>query len=274
MKILIAADMEGISGVTHWDQVTPGHFEYPRYRQIMTEEVNAAIDGAFEGGATEVQVTDGHASGTNILIEALDRRARLNAGNGSTLGMVAGVDENVDGVLFVGYHASAGSRHAILDHTWSSKTVSGVWLNDTYIGETGLNAAVCGYFNVPVLLVTGDQTVCGEARYLLGDIEVAVVKQARERMSADCLPLAVTRKMVCEAAARAVNRLKSGQAPSPFQPDAPIHLRVELLAAEMADRAELLPNVQRLSGRGLELSAPDILSIYSSFRAIVALARP
>src|SRR3990172_4001135 len=108
MKILIAADMEGISGVTTWDQVSAGHFEYPRFRRIMTEDVNAAVRGAFDAGAKEVFVTDGHASGSNILIEELDQRASLNTGSPSPFSMVQGGDDG-DGVVFVGYPARAGS---------------------------------------------------------------------------------------------------------------------------------------------------------------------
>src|SRR4030042_339638 len=105
MKILIAADMEGITGVVCWDHVSPDHAEYPRFRLLMTGDVNAAIRGAFEGGADEVLVTDGHSSGRNILIEELDDRARLNSGSSYPLSMVRGADSGISGVLFVGYHA-------------------------------------------------------------------------------------------------------------------------------------------------------------------------
>ena len=114
MKILIAADMEGISGVTHGDQTTPGHSEYARFRKIMTADVNAAVQGAYAAGAEEVEVTDGHWDGANLLIEELDSRARLNAGNGSPFSMVQGVENGVDGVFFVGYHACAGSKNAAI----------------------------------------------------------------------------------------------------------------------------------------------------------------
>src|SRR3972149_3024701 len=122
MKILIATDMEGITGVTTWDQVTPGHAEYARFRRLMTQDVNAAIRGAFEAGAQEVLVTDGHWNGSNILVEELEPRARLNTGSPSPFSMVQGIDESVDGVMFIGYHARNGSPNAVLDHTWSSKT--------------------------------------------------------------------------------------------------------------------------------------------------------
>jgi D-amino peptidase len=274
MKILIAVDMEGISGVVNWDQVNPTHAEYSRFRKLMTEDVNAAIRGAFEGGATQVTVTDGHAYGYNLLIEQLDSRARLNSGNSSPFSMIQGIDEGIDGVFFVGYHARAGSGHAILDHTWSSKRIIDVTINGRGVGEVGLNGAVAGHFNIPVLLVTGDQTVCGEAKELLGMIEFAVVKQATGRMSAECLPPRLAQEKICEAAVRAVTRLKAGNAPAPLRFDPPVTVLVEFVSSDMADQAELLPGSRRLDGRRIEFTAADMVSAYRSFRSAVALAQP
>ena len=178
----------------------------------MTEDVNAAIRGAFDGGAKEVFVTDGHAGGSNILIEELDPRASLNTGSPSPLSMVQGVDE-VDGVIYVGYHARAGSPEGILDHTWSSRTVANVWLNDILVGEYGINAAVAGHFDVPVLMVTGDQTACMQTVELLGDLETVVVKHATGRYSAECLSPKVAHGMIQKAAAKAVSKLAKRKAP-------------------------------------------------------------
>lgn len=270
MKILIAADMEGVTGVTTWNQVTAGHFEYPRFRKLMTEDVNAAVRGAFEGGAKEVLVTDGHASGSNILLEDLDPRALLNTGSPSPLSMVQGVDE-VDGVIFVGYHARAGSPEGILDHTWSSKTVANVWLNDILVGEYGINAAVAGHFDIPILMVTGDQTVCNQTVELLGDLETVVVKHATGRYAAECLPLKVTQDLIQKAATQAVIRLTRRKAPAPFVLDEPILLSVEFFDSVMADLAMRIPNTER-DGTCVMFSASDMVKAYSAFRAMVALA--
>ena len=270
MKILIAADMEGISGVTTWNQVTAGHPEYERFREIMTEDVNAVIRGAFDGGAKEVFVTDGHAGGSNILIEDLDPRASLNTGSPSPLSMVQGVDE-VDGVIYVGYHARAGSPEGILDHTWSSKTVANVWLNDILVGEYGLNAAVAGHFDVPVLMVTGDQTACAQTVELLGNVETVVVKHATGRYSAECLPPTLAQGMIQKAAAKAVGRLAKRKAPAPFVLEEPILLSVEFFNSAMADQAMRMPEAER-DGACISLSLPDMLTAYNAFRALVALA--
>jgi len=271
MKILIATDMEGITGVTTWDQVTPGHAEYARFRKQMTEDVNAAIRGACQAGADEVIVADGHWNGSNILIEDLDSRAGLNTGSPSPFSMMQGIDEGVDGVIFIGYHARNGSPYAILDHTWSSRTVANVWLNDVLTGEYGLNAAVAGHFGVPVIMVTGDQTACAQVAELLGDVEIAVVKQASGRYAAECLSPEVTRETICGSAQRAVERLAAGDIPEPFILDMPITVTVEFFTSDMADRASLIPFTKR-AGTRVSLTNQEMASAYRGFRAMVTLA--
>ena len=274
MRILIAADMEGVSGVVHWDHVDSQHKEYARFRKLMTGDVNAAIEGAYEGGAEEVIVADGHGNARNILVEELDPRARLNSGSPSPFAMVQGVDTGVDAAMFVGYHARVGSTNAILDHTWSSMCVANVWLNGKPAGEIGWNAAVCGHFGVPVIMISGDQTACAEAVELLGAVQTAVVKQARGRMSAECLPPELSRHKIREAAARAVRGLRAGQAPQALHFEAPIQATLELVTSDMADRAALLPGATRLEGKRVEITVEDVTTAYRAFRSAVALARP
>lgn len=271
MKILIATDMEGITGVTTWDQVTPGHAEYARFRRLMTQDVNAAIRGAFDAGADEVIVADGHWNGSNILVEELDPRARLNTGSPSPLSMMQGIDESVDGVFFVGYHGRNGMQNAILDHTWSSKTVANLWLNEILTGEYGLNAALAGHFGAPVIMVSGDQTACAEVADLLGDVERAIVKQATGRFAAECLPPQVTQEIIFNSAARAAARLAEGDSPDPFVLDSPIQATVEFFTSDMADRAALMPATQR-DGTRVSLTGQTMDAVYRGFRALVTLA--
>ena len=271
MKILIAVDMEGISGVTTWDQVTPGHAEYSRFRKLMTQDVNAAIRGATEAGADEIIVADGHWNGSNILVEELDSRARLNTGSPSPLSMMQGIDENVAGVLFIGYHARNGTANAILDHTWSSKTVANIWLNDILTGEYGLNGSLAGHFGVPVIMVSGDQTACAQVSELLGDVEMAVVKQATGRFAAECLTPEVSQKLISMSAARAVGRLNEGDVPDPFVLDTPVRVTVEFFTSDMADRATRIPFTER-DGTRVSFTAQEMASAYNGFRAMVMLA--
>ena len=273
MKVLIAADMEGISGVVHWDQVDPQHKEYDRFRKLMTGDVNAAVRAAFDAGADQVLVADGHGNGRNILVEELDSRARLNSGSPSPLAMVQGADSGVDAAMFVGYHARVGTPYAILEHTWSGTTVAGVWLNGQEVGEIGWNAAVCGHFDVPVIFISGDQSACAEAAELLGPIETVAVKRASGRMAAECLPPKVAQERIYEAAMWAVQRYQGGEAPQPLHLEAPITVSVELVKSQMADRAAILPGARRLEGKRVEFTADDAPGAYRAFRSLLALAR-
>ncbi|MFM8321410.1 MAG: M55 family metallopeptidase [Chloroflexota bacterium] len=271
MKVLIAADMEGITGVVSWDQVNPAHPEYARFRRLMTQDVNAAVRGAFDGGADEVVVTDGHNNGRNILIEELDRRARLNSGSPSPLSMVQGVDR-ADALMFIGYHARIGAENAILEHTWSDERVYHLHLNGQRVGEIGLNAAVAGQFGVPLILISGDQTACAEARALLGELETAVVKTAVGRMAAELLAPAASQELIQAAAQRAVQNFIAGQHPAPFQPAQPVTVAVDFVQSEMAEKAALLPGAVR-DERRVNCSAATMVEAYRAFRALLALAR-
>jgi D-amino peptidase len=195
----------------------------------------------------------------------------LNTGSPSPFSMMQGIDESVDGVMFIGYHARNGSPNAILDHTWSSRTVANVWLNDVLTGEYGLNAAVAGHFGVPVIMVSGDQTACAQVAELLGDVETAVVKQASGRYAAECLSPEVTRETICTSAQRAVERLAAGDIPDPFILDMPITATVEFFTSDMADRASLIPFTKRAETR-VSFTAQEVASAYRGFRAVVTLA--
>jgi D-amino peptidase len=273
MKILISADMEGITGVTNWDQVTPGHAEYARFRRLMTADVNAAVRGAFGAGADEVVVADGHWNGSNILVEELDPRARLDTGSPSPFSMMQGIDQGVDGVFFIGYHARHGSVHAVLDHTWSDTCVAGLWLNELPAGEYSLNAALAGHFGVPALLASGDQTACAQMVEQLGAIETAEVKRATGHFSAECLAAEAAQSLIEQAAGRAVKRRAAQDAPKPFVLKTPVKVTVQLNSSDMADRAMLMPGATR-EGLKLSFSAEDMPAAYSGFRALVLLSYP
>jgi len=273
MKLLIAVDMEGITGVVTWNHVDPSHAEYQRFRRLMTQDVNAAIRGAFLGGVDEVVVTDGHWNSDNILIEELDSRARLNSGTPSPFSMVQGIDNGVDAAIFVGYHARMGTASAILDHTWSSARVQNVWLNGRLTGEIGLNSSVCGHFGAPVLMLTGDQSANKEAAEWVTGITNVIVKRASSRWSAELLPPEVTQKMIAESAERAVRGFRSGISPAPVKTETPVTIGLEFLNSDMADKAILMPGSSRIDGRKIEFTMPDMPSAYKAFRAAVTLAQ-
>jgi D-amino peptidase len=271
MKILIACDMEGISGVVSWNQVDPSHAEYQRFRHIMTADVNAAIAGASQSGASEIVITDGHWNSGNVLIEELDSRASLNSGTPTRFSMVQGIDQSVDAAIFLGYHARAGSQNAILDHTWSSIRVANLWLNGRLTGEFGLNGSVCGHFKVPVIMVSGDQAVCAEALEWAPGVATAQVKTAAGRMAAQCLPLERSRMLIETTAREAVARFQKGNFPPPIKTTLPVNVVIEFFHSIQADQASLLPGSKRLDGRRIEFQAETMPEAYFAFRAAVNL---
>jgi D-amino peptidase len=272
MKLLIAVDMEGITGVSNWDHVSPEHPQYSRFRRLMTADVNAAVQGAYAGGVDEVIIADGHGSGQNLLIEELDPRAALHSGNHAPFAMVNGIDTGVGAVFLVGYHARAGSTPAVLDHTWSGSRVFNVWLNGRVTGEIGLNASLCGHFGAPVLMLSGDQTAAAEAAEWIPGIEQAVVKQATSRYAAIALPPEKTAELIRAAAEQAVRRFMAGEGPQPLQPSTPVTVAVEFMTSGMADSAALVPGARRLEARKVEITSPDMPTAYGAFRSMIGMA--
>jgi len=266
MNLLISADMEGISGVVVADHTSSSHAEYTRFRKLMTAEVNAAIEGALAGGADQIVVTDSHGGMTNILIEELNRAAKLISGRLRPFGMMQGIGPEVDAVFFVGYHARAGTGAAILEHTWSGRVVE-LRLNDQLVGETGFNAALAGAYGVPVVLVAGDRAVTKEARMLLGEIETVAVKEGVTRSAARCLHPEVAQERIRQAAERAL-----GLSVPPFVLPSPITVRIVFQRAVHADQAELIPGSRRLDGRTVEWTGDDMPTVYRTAQAMLQLA--
>jgi D-amino peptidase len=236
----------------------------------MTEEVNAAIEGALVGGAKGVVVNDAHAEGRNILIEGLNPQAQLVSGRPTPLSMMQGIDDTFDAAFFIGYHAQAGTKDGVLAHTWSSSRIHQVAINGEPIGEMGLNAALAGYFGVPVVLVSGDRRLVEEAKALLGQgLETVVVKEGYGRYAASSLSPSLAHQMIREAAARGLK--KGGR---PFQIAPPINLTVEFATGVAVEMAELVPGVSRLDGRRVEYTHDDYLTVYRLFRAMNSLVAP
>ncbi|HEX9017713.1 MAG TPA: M55 family metallopeptidase, partial [Anaerolineaceae bacterium] len=198
---------------------------------------------------------------------------RLNSGTPAPFSMVEGIDQGVDAAFFIGYHARIGTANAILDHTWSSARVQNLWLNDRLAGEIGLNASLCGHFGVPVLMISGDQSANKEAAGWIPGIENVVVKRASGRWAAEVLPPAVTQKLICEGAERAVRAFKAGKSSAPLQVETPVTIGLEFIYSEMADKAALMPGCGRVDGRKVEFTMPDMPSAYQAFRAAVTLAQ-
>ncbi len=269
MKIYISADMEGVSGIVHSDQTDSTHPEYQHFRRTMLAEVNAAVEGALKGGATEVLVNDSHGGMRNLIIEDLHPEAVLLSGTPKSYSMMAGIDSSYDAVFFTGYHARAGSSFANLDHTYyGPNTVQGVWLNGVEVGEYGLNAALAGYFGVPVALLTGDQTACAQAKQLLGDdLETVVVKEAVGRVAAKNLHPTKVHALIREAAERTLKKKRT-----PFTCKPPITLRLALARSSQVERCMLMPNIKQIAPRIIEFTHDDYAVLFNAFRGLLVLA--
>jgi D-amino peptidase len=271
MRVYISVDMEGVAGVVHENQTDPTDprhaGEYNRFRRLMTGEANAAIEGALAAGATRVLVNDSHWLMRNLLAEELHPAAELLSGGPKLRSMVEGVDLGFDAAMFVGYHAMAGTMHAVIDHTYSG-LVHQVWLNGEAVGELGINAAFAGVHGVPVAMVSGDQALAAEARALLGaGVETVIVKQAVGRFAARSVSPVESCRRIREGATTALRRQHA-----PLVLERPIRLKVELALTHMADMAELVPGAIRTGGRTLEYVHEDYGEVFRAWRAVYNLA--
>lgn len=263
MKIYIVTDLEGISGVvTFADTGRDTNMSGPRYeaaRLLLTEDVNAAVQGAIDGGATDIIVNDGHGSGSNFVMEALHPGAKYFTGSGRA-SILDGLDKSTDAVMLVGFHAMSGTRKAVLDHTQSSKTWRRYYINGIEMGEIGQMAVIAGYFNVPVICVTGDLAATIEAKNLLGNIETAAVKEGRSRQSAICLAPIKARKLIRTVVKRSLGKIGKIK---PYKIRTPVELKLECTTTDVADGYEGR-GAERLDAftvRRVVPSALDILKI-------------
>ncbi|HSK08881.1 MAG TPA: M55 family metallopeptidase [Vicinamibacterales bacterium] len=269
-KIFVSVDMEGIWGVVHGEQVNAGSPEFANARRWMAEDVNAVVAGLFEAGAGEIVVNDSHGGMRNIVADAINPKVSLVSGSPKPLGMMQGIDGTYDAVVFVGYHARAGSAPAILDHTISSATIRGIRVNGQELPELGLNAALAGYFDVPVILLTGDTETCGQARAVLGGgLVTAAVKEAIGRTAARMYPAEAARARLKEAGREAIGGRATAK---PFRIEGPYTFEVEFHSSLHAELPSALPGVTRTAPRSVSFGAADYLQGFRLLRAIISLA--
>lgn len=248
MKIYISVDMEGISAIACREQTNKSHPNYQQGQALMMGDVNAAIKGAFDGGASEVIVADMHASTFNLLPQELDSRAQLICGFTSGPRFPY-LDKDINGMFLIGYHAMAGTLNATLEHTMSSKQWHKVTINNRPVGETAIDASLAGLCSVPVVMVSGDDKLCIEARDFLGDIETAQVKIGLGRHKAMCLSPQKGQELIYQCAYKAVKRLANGEKFSLLKFKSPIDFCITYKHTEDADdAAENIPTIKRIDG--------------------------
>jgi D-amino peptidase len=270
MRVLIMADMEGVAGIVHWDQVQHDSPMYQEGRRLYTEEINAAIRGAFAGGASEVVVVDSHGAGAaasgrgpafNSLIPELlhpDCEFVTHHGWGNYLDMFR---EGCDAVFFVGIHARSGTPGGVLSHTIASTHWWNIHINEHRVGEIGIVAAIAGHFGVPMVLVTGDDKACDEARALLGDeLTTVPVKKGLSRYSARHIPPLRARRLIEEGAREAVARIPRAK---PWQLTGEILIRFQLVTADVVDGYRRRPGVEVIDDQTVIARGASFLEAWS-----------
>ncbi|MBP2703348.1 M55 family metallopeptidase [Microbispora sp. RL4-1S] len=262
MKIYLSMDMEGVTGLTDPEEMHAGGRGYERGCELMTADANAIVEGAFDAGARAVLVNDAHGSTKNLRIDLLDSRATLVRGPGKPYRMGQGLTADFAAACFGGYHARAGVRDGVLNHTWMGREIHNVYLNGEICGETRLVAGFAGSLGVPVALVAGDEAVCEEARDLLGDVETVAVKKGIDRFSAELLPPSVAHRRLRQGATRALGRL-AGLRPYVVPP--PYTLGVEWSSTAIASACAVVPGVRLTGPRHTEFATDDYHEIMALF---------
>jgi D-amino peptidase len=254
MKVFVSVDMEGATGVVHNDQLMPGKPDWARGRKLLTGDVAAAVGAALSMDEVHhVLVCDGHGCMRNLLIEELPANCEVVVGPASskTLCQSEGLDATFGAAMYVGYHARAGSRDAVLPHTWIGSLLHEVRVNGRVFGETAINAAIAGEFGVPVVFVAGDEAVCREAKADLGDDLVTTsVKRATGPKAAVCRTPAATAQ---DIRLGVLQGLESTPRRKPFRVPGPVDFTLAFHQVAQADRASKRPGIERVGDREITI---------------------
>src|SRR5881275_3581374 len=267
MRVLIMCDMEGISGIVVWEQVNGGAAMYEEGRRLYTEEINAAVRGAKAAGATEIVVVDCHGAGgpftfNSLIAEDLDPSCEFVVQEEWT-GYTGFLESGIDAALFVGMHAMAGTADGVLNHTVSGVDWQNLWFNGTLVGETGINAALCGTWGCPVLLVTGDTASCREARELLGDgLTTVEVKQGIGTRSARLHAPKRARELIEEGARQALSDVGAVE---PYDPGKPCEIKVEYKGTTAPQKLRFQAGVEIVDPRTIVARADDWWTAWKQF---------
>ncbi len=267
MKVHVISDMEGVAGIVRWQQVGGGEPMYDEGRRLYTEEINAAVRGARAAGATEVVVMDCHGAGkardfNSLVPDLLDPGCEYVVQHEWTE-YTGFLEQGCDAALFVGMHAMAGAPDGVMNHTVSGQSWRNLWFNGTLVGETGINAALCGNWSCPVLLVTGDEATCAEGRALLGEgLTTVAVKRGLGRYSARQIPPLRARELIEAGAKKALGDLK---AVAPYDPGRPSELEVEFMVTDAVDKLRRRHGVEAKGDRRVVSGAEDWWTAWQQF---------
>jgi D-amino peptidase len=267
VRVHIISDIEGVAGIVKWAQTGGDQTLYHEARKLYTEEINAAVRGAKAAGAKEIVVMDCHGAGgdytfNSLLPAELDPDCEFVIQNEWTE-YTEFLEEGCDAALLVGMHAMAGTPDGVLSHTVSSQAWQNLWFNGTLVGETGINAALCGHWGCPVLLVTGDRAVCREGRELLGEgLATVEVKVGLGRFSARNIPAVRARELIEDGAKRELKDLKAVQ---PYEPGRPCEIEIEFTSPDRLEEYRNRKNVEVTGARSIVARGDDWWHAWSSF---------
>lgn len=257
-----------MAGVLHPEQTRPGNGEYERARHWMTLEVNAAIAGAFDGGATDVVVADAHGGYRNLLADELDPRARLAAGKPRLTGMLGGLDEGFEALMLVGFHAKSLAA-GVLAHTINSSAFARIWFNGLELGEAGIYGALAGERSIPVLFASGDDAFATETQPLFPHATFTVTKQSLGRFSA----LSLAPQAACEAIRRDARHAMTSLAPAmPLRLDIPLQVRLQTLTPAHADLFGQWPTLTREDPVTLQFTTTSVEHAVRMLNCLSAMA--
>ena len=267
MRVHIISDMEGVAGIVKPEQTSGGEAMFEEGRRLYTEEINAAIRGAKAAGATEIVVMDCHGAGKgwtfNSLVPDLLDPACEYVVQEEWTEYTEFLEQGCDAALFVGMHAMAGTPDGVMNHTVSGQSWQNLWFNGTLVGETGINAALCGNWGCPVLLVTGDDASCREGRALLGDglTTVSVKRGLGSRSARNVAPLRA--RELIEAGAR--QALADLGAVRPYDPGRPCQITVEYKNTTAPRKLRFAPGVEIVEPRKIVSRADDWWTAWQQF---------
>ena len=214
MKLYISTDFEGVAGIVDWDQIMVGSYDYEMGRRLLLGELNAAIDGALEAGATELPGQRFAQRMRNLEPDQLHGPPSLLTGKHKPLYMMEGLDSSFDAIFFLGYHGSIGASHAVLSHSYNPRAIWEARINGEIVGETALNALVAAHYGVPIALVTGDEVTAEEAQRLMPAPHCVEVKRSISRYAAESLHPTLARERIREGAQLALTDAKPASAPT------------------------------------------------------------
>ncbi len=258
LKVYISADMEGVTGAVSGEQLGPTGFEYGRFRQFLTDEVNTAIAAARRAGATEIVVSDSHGNGQNLLIDQLPDDILIVRSWPRPLMMMEGIDASFDAAMFIGYHASTANTSGVRAHTISSANLTSVKLNGIEMTEGSINAAIAGHFDVPIVMISGDDAAVAEVQSVVGDIEGAVVKWSLGFHSALTMTPARGNEVIAERVTAALGRLDDF---SPYEVGDRPTLDISFKNYMPAEVIAYLPNVERVDSHTVRFQGRDMVEI-------------